>query len=356
MNLTIYRLGALALKNRWLLLGLPLVTAMVALSAYFIRPPRYLAEARFAPQRTEAGGASQFAGLAAQFGLNLGAAGPGEPLEFYAELLRSRMLLEGAVAMPVASGAAARVRTVADVLAPGEPASRQRAAAVRGLAGRIQVLPDARSNLVTVRLTMADAALAESVLQRLIELVQEFNIEKRQTSAAAERRFVEGRLQAAERELRAAEAELERFMSRNRRWRESSLLSLQATQLQARVSLRQDVYTSLAQSFEKARIDEVRNTPVITVIDQPIGSARRTGGSLPLVLVLSLGLGLLFAAAWIATTEYLGQQRQRDPAGYAALRALYRHDPGTQRTSPPRGNRAVAAGAVGADVGSAPVR
>lgn len=356
MSLTIYRFGAIALKYRWLLLTLPAVTALTALAVFLLRPPQYLAEARFAPQRGEQAGASQFAGIAAQFGLNLGGGGPSEPLEFYVELLRSRMLLEATVAMPVPASANGARGTVADVLAPGEPASRQRARAVRELAERLQVLPDVRSNLVTVRLALADASLAETVLQRLIELVQEFNIEKRQTSAAAERRFVEGRLKEAERELRAAEAELQRFMSRNRRWRESPLLGMQATQLQSTVTLRQDVYTSLAQSFEKARIDEVRNTPVITVIDQPIGSARRTGGSLPLVLVLALGLGFVLAVAWVATREYLAMQRQRDPAGYAALRAQYRRGGGARVPAAPVANGAPARSASGTDASLAESR
>jgi uncharacterized protein involved in exopolysaccharide biosynthesis len=243
--------------------------------------------------------------------------------------------------------------TVAELLAPDTRGARRRAAAVGELSQRLQVQPDLRSNLVTVRLTLPDAVLAEAVLQRLLDLVQEFNIEKRQTSAAAERRFVEGRLREAEREMRAAESELQRFMSRNRRWEDSPLLSMQASQLQARVSLRQDVYTSLAQSYEKARIDEVRNTPVITIIDSPAGSARRAGGSLPLVLVLALGLGFALAVAWIATYEFLAAQREHDPDGYAALRALARRRGGVRvRGAAAAATGARVAGAAGVHVAS----
>ncbi len=39
--------------------------------------------------------------------------------------------------------------------------------------------------------------------------------------------------------------------------------------LERPVSMRQELVTAMAQAYEQARVDEVRNTPVITVIDQP---------------------------------------------------------------------------------------
>ena len=39
--------------------------------------------------------------------------------------------------------------------------------------------------------------------------------------------------------------------------------------LERQVSVRQELVTAMAQAYEQARVDEVRNAPVITVIDQP---------------------------------------------------------------------------------------
>jgi uncharacterized protein involved in exopolysaccharide biosynthesis len=41
--------------------------------------------------------------------------------------------------------------------------------------------------------------------------------------------------------------------------------------LQRQVTLRQTLYLSLAQNYESAKIEEVRNTPVITLVERPEG-------------------------------------------------------------------------------------
>jgi len=89
----------------------------------------------------------------------------------------------------------------------------------------------------------------------------------RQSQAAAERGFTEERMAEAQEELRAAENELQRFLQNNRQFQNSPELVFQHDRLQRRVAMRQQVYTSLVQSYEQARIDEVPNTPVITVVE-----------------------------------------------------------------------------------------
>ena len=64
--------------------------------------------------------------------------------------------------------------------------------------------------------------------------------------------------------------------------------------MQRDIEVRLGVYTSLAQAFEAARIDEVRNIPVITIIDSPDGSAE-SNRRLATRTALALFLGPLVA-------------------------------------------------------------
>ena len=50
----------------------------------------------------------------------------------------------------------------------------------------------------------------------MLDLVSEFNLEKRQSQAAAERKFTEERSEQARTELLDAENRLQRFLQRNR--------------------------------------------------------------------------------------------------------------------------------------------
>ena len=100
-------------------------------------------------------------------------------------------------------------------------------------------------------------------------MVSHFNLLTRQTRAGAERRFVEARLQEAADSLRLVENRHKAFLQANRDFRNSPQLKFENDRLERDVQFQQQLYTSLAQSFEQARIDEVRNTPVITVLEPP---------------------------------------------------------------------------------------
>jgi uncharacterized protein involved in exopolysaccharide biosynthesis len=75
-------------------------------------------------------------------------------------------------------------------------------------------------------------------------------------------------------EKRQAEDELQAFLQRNRDFRSSPQLSFAYDRLADNVSLRQQLYTAVAQAYEQARIEEVRDTPVITVVEAPMLPAR----------------------------------------------------------------------------------
>jgi uncharacterized protein involved in exopolysaccharide biosynthesis len=108
----------------------------------------------------------------------------------------------------------------------------------------------------------------------MLRLVSEFNLNRRQTKAGADRRFVETRVRESLDSLRGAEAALEAFLQRNREYRNSPQLVFAYDRLDREVRMRQQLYTTLIQSYESARIDEVRNTPVITVMEAPDLPAR----------------------------------------------------------------------------------
>ena len=63
--------------------------------------------------------------------------------------------------------------------------------------------------------------------------------------------------------------------------------------------MRQQLYTSLAQAFEQARIEEVRDNPVITMIERPTLPLKPNGRGLlrkgPLALMAGFLLGLSIA-------------------------------------------------------------
>jgi len=147
--------------------------------------------------------------------------------------------------------------------------------------------------------------VAQQIASHLLEELNRFNLQTRQSQAAAERLFTENRLSEIETQLRAAEDALQRFLERNRDYRNSPLLQFQHDRLERDVQMRQQVYTTLAQAFEEAKIEEVRDTPVLTVIEPPSIALEPDHRGLLIGAVLAIIGALFLSSLWIVGLEFL---------------------------------------------------
>ncbi|MDQ6717538.1 MAG: hypothetical protein M3Z17_04205, partial [Gemmatimonadota bacterium] len=99
--------------------------------------------------------------------------------------------------------------------------------------------------------------------------INTFYLDSRIEQAVTERRFTAARLAEVQADLRAAENRLLDFLQSNRDYLNSAQLTFQHTRLTREVDMRQQVYTALAQANEQARIEELRDTPTITILEHP---------------------------------------------------------------------------------------
>ena len=180
----------------------------------------YTSTASFIPQGS-GGSASGLAGLAGQFGFRLPANEPGQSPEFYADLITSRAVVgamtEESFRFQVEREGELEVRsgTLPDLLELAEDGSNaeRRESLIRWLQGAITVSTDRGTGIVEVSIKTPWAGLSKALADRLIEVVNEFNLETRQSRGAAERVFVEGRLAEARDSLRNAENRYEAFLA-----------------------------------------------------------------------------------------------------------------------------------------------
>jgi uncharacterized protein involved in exopolysaccharide biosynthesis len=315
------------LRYRLLLVGIPLVVGLYVVATRLIRGSTYIATSRFVPEAGSSD-ASRLLGLASQFGVAIPRTGSGESLDFYAELVKSQDLLRDVVTTRFREAATAPHDTVGPTLieiygVAGKDLDEQVRQAVALLRLNLTVMVDDKANVVTVTTSANSPTLAVAINRRILDLINSFNLRKRQSKAAAERGFVEGRLAAAQKELNSAESALENFLEANRQFRGSPELTVQQARLQRAVDLRQQLYTSLAQAYEQARIEEVRNTPVVTVVDRPEGSARRNNRLL-IRLLLALAPAVILALSLALAHDYLQRQEREDPEEYERFRQLRR--------------------------------
>lgn len=311
--LSLLGLVTIAAQHRISILRWAVVTAAVVSLVGLLRPRSYTVSSSFVPQSRRA--PSGVSGLAAQLGISV-PTDPGQSPSFYADLLKSRPILEAVAESryTVVVDGDSVTGTLADILKiKDETEVLRRDAAVEELTKAVAVGVTPRTGVVSVDVKTRYPSLSVQISRRLLDLLNSFNLETRQSQAAAERRFVEGRLQNVKQSLRQAEDALQAFLLRNRDFRNAPDLSFQQDRLLREVTVQQQVYATLSQAYEQARIEEVRDTPVITVLASPQLPARpdRRGLLKKGFLALFIGgvLGFL-VAGW---REYMRDAGHDEP-------------------------------------------
>ena len=297
-EISLLDIASLVLRRRRLIIASTLAGALVALVFALRSPLAYTATASFLPNGGDQGALSGAAGFAQQFGFSIPRSGGAERSpEFYQNLLQSREILDGVVRSGVdvvTAAAVTRVDLAEHFEINGETAEERNALARRHLAENvISVSVGRETGVVTVSVRTDEPELSAAIGRRLLDLISAFDLETRQSQASAERSFSEERVGQLRVELSTAEDSLKSFLVENRQFANSPQLTFEHDRLQRQVVMRQELVTAMAQAYEQARIDEVRNTPVITVIDQPEPPALPNPRRRLLKLLLGLTLGLM---------------------------------------------------------------
>lgn len=290
------------LRYRVLIVVLALAFGFYAGLKSFTAPKSYTTEAKFMPKGGR--GQSQISGLAERFGISVTGGEGSQSSQFYTDLLESRPLLSNVAdqTYTVQRDSAMLTGNLYDVfkIADPRPAVR-RVKVIEQLKGAISATTAARTGVITVTIRTGRPELSQQIGTKLLEQVNIANLDRRQQQAAAERGFVERQMGEKRAELRLAESELGTFLERNRQWRTSPQLTLEYGRLERAVGMRQQIYTSLLQEYEIARIDEVRDLPVITVVE-PAEAAilpDRKGGTRKTLIGMIAGLVLGIVLAFV---------------------------------------------------------
>ncbi|OLD46833.1 MAG: hypothetical protein AUI63_04570, partial [Gemmatimonadetes bacterium 13_1_40CM_2_60_3] len=286
------------------------VSAAVGAAIAFLWPNHYLSTASFvAESRNVRALPSALGALADQFGVAAGAGG-GQSPAFFADLLESRAILMPILSMSTSTSAGDHPKPLLDRLDVGDPRRIDRQERGLGkLRNMLTVTPDAKTNVVTLGVDARDPEVAYQIASALLKNLDEFNVTVRRSRARNEREFLEARVSEAQTDLQSAERELEQFLSANRAdTRSSPSLAFREARLRRNVDLAQTRFVELQRQLDQARIQEVRDTPVITVLDKPNLPERHYRPRRALVVVVVLLLGMLGAYAVSRLTGSLTQK------------------------------------------------
>lgn len=252
---------------------------------------------------------SAISDLAAQLGLTPGA-DQSQSAAFYIDLVSSNVILEpvASASYTVTTSRGAAKRSLASLFGiHDQPPAFALSRTVKELRSRISASGNPRTAVISVAVKAPSPELGRQILQNVLQQMDAYYANDRRQKATAERDFVEKMLNDAGVALAQAEERLSTFRQVNREYQSSPALTLENDRLTRGVRMRQQIYTAMQQSFEQARIEELRDLPSITVLDRPeegTASDKRTALQQMLFgLIAGLMVGIVLAFIHIRTRE-----------------------------------------------------
>ena len=257
------------LRHRRLIGWCILLSALVFLASALREARSYSAKVEFTPHGARSG---LLAGLAAQYSLSILGADPSQSIDFYEALLVSNELMRRVAQREYQ--VRMNGRTVRGALPAfygihaGSKAAEIDLAALE-LGTHIRTEVTRRTGIVAFWVSAPYPDLTQQLAANVVKELDVYNTERRRSQVTAEREFIEKRVEDSRVALARAENDLRSFLDLNRQYTTSPSLKLENDRLQREVTMRQDLYTSLARSYEQARIEEVRDIPTITIVEPP---------------------------------------------------------------------------------------
>ena len=296
---------------------MPLAFALVALGLNLLRDREYAARAAFvaAEPPSASGSLGALSSVASQLGIpglsTIASSSATGSAQFYGDLLTSNTLLHAVVTTPYDASASAENGgvpfrgTLVDYGKSKAPTVTDRELATMKKLARsmLTVTVDRPTGIVRFEVRTKNRQLSALIARRFLELVNDFNLRRRQTQAGAEREFDARRSQSALDSLRVAENSLADFRATNIDFSRSPRLGTREAELQRRVTMAQQMYTTIAQRYEIANIEAVRNTPVVTVLDAPEGLVEAQPRYTAAIAAGAGFVGLLIACALALRAE-----------------------------------------------------
>ena len=267
-----------ARRWRWLILA-PALATLIGAGVAWVWPKTWTATTTFVPEQALGSNNAGILGALGGIGSLLGDAGggasalarlkDGPSTEFFADVLTSTELLSATLRTPfLDSESSSAARPLLDILdVSGSTPERRFGNALRKLHRRVIVVVSRKSSIVNLSVTLNDPQLSAAVANRMLALLNRFNLERRQRSSTEQRRFSELRLATARIELDSAERAKQAFLDSNRNYYESPRLMAMFDQLDRSVSVKEGILIGLTKTYEESRIAEVRDTPLLTVVD-----------------------------------------------------------------------------------------
>lgn len=296
--------------RKWTAIVTGILCVAVALKIALTTPPAYLSSAKIVCKTSETGG-GQFSQLAAMAGISLGQGQTSNPSLYFEDLIGDDEFLEGILARRWRYGGDSA--SIAEIwkMEPDtarenwEYAFRKQQVIALRRSGTLKLKKNPKNGVFEIVTQFQDPVIARELNEFVIDWLNQYLVKAYKTQARENRRFIEERIKAVAEDLEGDEIALAQFRERNIGVNAPMIL-MQQSRLARNLNVNQEVYLQLTKQLELAKIEELKDQPLIEVISKPVAAVdrfkpqRRKIMMLAAVLAVILGVGAAFFHNWLA--------------------------------------------------------
>lgn len=169
----------------------------------------------------------------------------------------------------------------------------------------ITIETDVQSPIVKVYCETIDPELSAELLSVILGEIEKFNNQVRNIKARINLVFVEKRLNDTKVELQKAEEKLNQFRKINKHITDSPDLQLQLGRLMREVEIKEEIFLTLSKEYELAKIQEIKDAPVIDVIEKPVSPFYKSYPKRIKTMIFSIILSFFISFILVYCIDYI---------------------------------------------------
>tara|TARA_X000001036_G_scaffold100222_1_gene93388 strand:+ start:8916 stop:9911 length:996 start_codon:yes stop_codon:yes gene_type:complete len=164
------------------------------------------------------------------------------------------------------------------------------------------------SGLIKIRVLMEEAQLASDISNYISDFLVQYIGTELKLKSTQYRQFLDNRLVEVEEQLKNAESELTSFRNSNPMAKDTPLLQNLRGQLIRNLEVEQQVFLTLRTQYEIARADELKEQPVLNILDIGFPSTNPYWPKNLLIYLISLFIGFMVSIMVLFSIDALSKK------------------------------------------------
>ncbi len=291
-------------KKKQLILFNSSVAVLAVLILLFLVKSYYTSTVTILPDVGKKSTFTQFSDLASMIGINIGEVGG---TEIYKSLVTSETVLTPVIYSKYITNEFPDSVNLIEYFEiedyndePAELRRRNRFLDIKEiLLESIVTELDKKTKILTLKVTMPESKLSADVANKIVWSLDQYLRNKTKFHAREQRIYLEKRIAQVKDSLFIAEERLKSFRERNRVIQNSPSLILEQQRLLRDVEILQTVYAELNKHLELAKIEEVKDTPILNLVEYAQEPVIKAGPPKLLILVFVMLLSLITSLLYV---------------------------------------------------------